>query len=173
MKKDNLQNRIYKFRAWDLEKKKWIKDRGTTFDSPEPKEGSIALSLDGHLRVYYPSCYKPEEDEDGKITEEAVNNQLHAIANSEYESIHPMETNPHYKKQYVLMQYTGLKDKDGKEIFEGDIVEYRELDRQTGKKLRGEIVFRDCRFHIKDRAGIFQYSIEVIGNVYQNPELLK
>jgi uncharacterized phage protein (TIGR01671 family) len=76
-----------------------------------------------------------------------------------------------------LMQYTGLKDKNGKEIYEGDIM--RVDDRETSI---GEIVFDDAEFKLKmvkfkNVLWKLKYknqkrSGEVIGNIYENPELI-
>lgn len=74
-----------------------------------------------------------------------------------------------------LMQTTGLKDKNGNEIFEGDIVHaYSE-----GARLIGIIEYFDNAYCIKDKNGIYnslwtnaeQY--EIIGNIYDNPELME
>ena len=69
-----------------------------------------------------------------------------------------------------LQQFTGLKDKNGKEIFEGDIL---------GKgEEKYEVNFQDGAFVIHTRHyGVkclneFAH-LEVIGNIYENPELLK
>lgn len=88
---------------------------------------------------------------------------------------------------YKLMQYTGLKDKYGKCIYEGDIVK-RIGDAYTSEfcapvkwddDIAGFTAFKEnCvdengQFEHKD---VFDYKpivIEVIGNIYQNPELLK
>jgi uncharacterized phage protein (TIGR01671 family) len=68
----------------------------------------------------------------------------------------------------VLMQYTGLKDKNGKEIYEGDIV--------NGTHRFGLVIFKDAGFFVYDEhldESVEEDEIEVIGNIYENPELLK
>ena len=65
-------------------------------------------------------------------------------------------------------QYTGLKDKNGKRIFEGDILSFR-----AG---RTHVVrFEDGAFILEDSAIPIPFAIksEIIGNVHDNPELLK
>jgi len=75
---------------------------------------------------------------------------------------------------FDFMQYTGRKDKNGKEIYEGDVVRYA---------IEGHI--QKTPYAIKDMIEWFEKmydtdsyyrwdigSIEVIGNIYENPELL-
>ena len=72
-----------------------------------------------------------------------------------------------------LMQYTGLKDKNNKEIYEGDIF-------HTGsKKILYVVEWIDCGLkgrQIKNKSWIgldyWKDDIEVIGNIYENPELM-
>ena len=75
------------------------------------------------------------------------------------------------KNDIILMQYTGLKDKNGKEIYEGDILDTT----QSGKC---KVVFTEgCFFmdfiHSRFPICTNDYEIEVIGNIHENPELLK
>lgn len=92
------------------------------------------------------------------------------------------DTSSHYNiggevNPWIYMQFTGLHDKKGKEIFEGDIIKALWEEKN---KLKGEVVWADefCGYAISD--GNFNYRIsatasglrEVIGNVYENPELI-
>ena len=81
--------------------------------------------------------------------------------------------------KYVLMQSAGLKDKNGVEIFEGDLVEHDDNlngDWETFEAC--EVVYdKDyAQFCFKWDAGNFltdYRNLNVIGNIYENPELLK
>ena len=87
-------------------------------------------------------------------------------------------------EDYILMQYTGLKDKNGKEIYEGDLL--RCFGQIPCKKERndhiGKISYFIHGFQIflwdgKDwcapkRISYCADQLEVIGNIYENPELL-
>ena len=75
----------------------------------------------------------------------------------------------------ILMQCTGLKDKNGKLIYEDDIVKFKtEL---FGKPK--QIIWDECHYILKDTFIILcdmeikQFGLEVIGNIYENPELLE
>ena len=77
-------------------------------------------------------------------------------------------------KDGVIMQCTGLKDKNGKLIYEGDIVKFKtEL---FGKPK--QIIWNECHYILKDTFIILcdmeikQFGLEIIGNIYENKELL-
>ena len=81
---------------------------------------------------------------------------------------------------YRLIQFTGLKDKNGKEIFEGDIVPTEKLVDKTLFKAQYIIVWNNevMGFEFKEiRSTTFLTlpigKVEVIGNIYENPELLE
>lgn len=85
------------------------------------------------------------------------------------------------KRRFVLMQSTGLKDKNGKLIYEGDILIQKEENEGPTKKLviweeeGGYLGLKDLK---KSFFGVvtfhrFGYTYEVIGNIYENPELLE
>lgn len=91
-----------------------------------------------------------------------------------------------------LMQFTGLHDKNGKEIYEGDIVKINNL-KETWKHSEPEFDWRVLQIkynqytwafensvlyfplstYADGREGFYDYETEVIGNIYENPELLK
>ena len=78
---------------------------------------------------------------------------------------------------YKLMQYTGLKDKEGREIYEGDIVEYENGNAGYGRP-RHEEISRDVIPNLCNHDEYFDDSSWwqtgwVIGNVHENPELLE
>lgn len=102
------------------------------------------------------------------------------------------EENPHYCHQYgymeidgiikvdedTLCQYTGLTDKNGKKIWEGDVV-------KINNDFTGTIIWHDdtaafCISPNDDAHDLLllsvyldDYEVEIIGNIFDNPELLK
>jgi len=98
---------------------------------------------------------------------------------------------PYYQmiqaESYILMQYTGLSDKEGVEIYEGDILA---LSNTPPNRMIVSVVFEDACFVLngtqtdfygktclnkvahEDEAYEASHYCEVIGNMYENPELL-
>jgi len=89
------------------------------------------------------------------------------------------------QEMYPIMQYTGLKDKNGKEIYEGDIVKYIKHEGYLLDNFIGEVYWDGVQFVIDSYTGnsvefarvdelwndILSH-LEIIGNVFENPELL-
>lgn len=78
----------------------------------------------------------------------------------------------------ILMQYTGLKDKNGNEIYEGDIIDLRIDDQAGNKHSIGYVEFDNklLRYLISFIDGCAWASfnnVKIIGNIYENPELVK
>ena len=142
--------REIKFRAWDTVEKK--------------------MKLPTLLRLSRNLPYT-DDNNNGKVFQMQCNGQ----ENIEY-----------FNGRIELMQYTGLKDKNGKEIYEGDIVRLWEsvgaigdLRREYAYPLPVEYCELWAQFVVADRQNKLQFGIwqnfgavEVIGNIYDNPELL-
>lgn len=71
-------------------------------------------------------------------------------------------------KSFVLMEYTGLKDKNGVKIFEGDIVVCNRYE----EKVDYLVLLKDLRDLPSELYGSSLNYRKVIGNIYENPELL-
>jgi uncharacterized phage protein (TIGR01671 family) len=80
-------------------------------------------------------------------------------------------------------QYTGLKDKNGKEIYEGDIIEYDTdfMGKPDNDELRYQVTFSNGSFVLAsldtgydDYRVVYLHNLgfSVIGNIYENPELV-
>ena len=145
-----MNNRSIKFRAYDTKNKKWL--------------------------AAVPSIEYLLDDDDGCISHHDIDEESAIF------------TYPHnllgndFNGRVVWQQYTGLKDKNNKEIYEGDIVEASHIDYKFGPEYTR--CLENCSGLIKwyhSYWAIGEYklfimeddSLNVIGNVFETPELLK
>lgn len=141
----------YKFRGKETDTGKWV--YGGLFKEPAPPQCFEKTLEDKYWIVYPNPRYMPDW------------NLLYEMVRTDVD-------------KETIGQYTGLKDKNGKEIYEGDIVKVF-----TNKKWRiGKIIYEHSGFTIDvtnnkeleyGRTGIIENLTEVIDNIYNNPELLK
>ena len=104
-----------------------------------------------------------------------------AIKRTNGDYFHPTQVSPN-----TVGQYTGLKDKDGREIYEGDILQYIGKRRDNMNKVyRRKVVFHEGMFALLSKElpvySALNYHCmkdgrsawSVIGNIHDNPELIK
>lgn len=89
----------------------------------------------------------------------------------------------HFDDYDSIMQSTGLKDKNGKEIFEGDIVQFEDCYEVSDFLYINTGIIEWCQggFHVTNRDSVLMedlldgdsLDVTIIGNIYENPELLE
>lgn len=121
-----------------------------------------------------------------------LGNEIVAIFENVVKSKNYIKKNGRYTLYYVpvkaetLGQYTGLKDKNGKEIYEGDILQYIGKRKDNMNKVyRRKVVFHEGMFALLSKelpaySALNYHCMEygrsewsVIGNIHDNPELIK
>lgn len=130
--------------------------------------------------IYFPIC---------SICDEYSSFSFYAEEDSIYDGIGRLPNYPYndgngddgWRKNWTLMQFTGLTDKNDKEIFEGDIVFYEDYkwivvydyDRFDMQDPKNKDHFVRSDDFSDDPGFTFWEKSEVIGNIYENPELIK
>ena len=94
-------------------------------------------------------------------------------------AIRPDQYNDYFDTEdMILMQYTGLKDKNGTEIYEGDIIQYEDITkglvRYSEKYAQYVLVNTGSVKDEFEPLGDYNMEVfEIIGNEYDNPDLLE
>lgn len=157
-------NREIKFRAWDtretltLEYMEWCKER--------------KLYLGGDANVIIAQQIQFEKETGLKYISEG-GTMVYDICISDKGKMMEIEGGWDYfgdDDNAIIMQYTGLKDKNGKEIYEGDIL--------NNEGYRWELIvlndFSDLLSFYYDKVECcLSDDLEIIGNIFENPELLE
>lgn len=149
--------REIKFRAWDTHRKQMVSNSYEHATGYADTKFHISLTIEG------------------KIFEKSV-----------YDNVLPEQVD---KKRFILMQFTGLLDKNGKEIYDGDILNYPDkIVSSNDPKHRFRLVkwveeegkFTNAYIDGNTKTSGLTFCtgnsikhFEIIGNIYENPELIK
>lgn len=134
--------------------------------------------------IKFRTWYGPDKDtKDGplKFFQDKISDRLYFTMEKDYEIGYAFDI-PFLDNDWIVEQYTGLKDKNGKEIYEGDIVA-KKHDGSEGEANVGKVFFAAGTFMIDGDGTLYEYTHSltpdvledyiVVGNIHENPELLK
>jgi len=100
------------------------------------------------------------------------------------DAIYRHQGNPWHDTRFIPMQFTGLKDSSGNDIYEGDVMEFGPSKTSVAgpySPLAEEgtiipVVYKEGKFQLEE-SDLYDclrwHEMEIIGNIYENPELLK
>ncbi|MFA5174680.1 MAG: YopX family protein [Candidatus Pacearchaeota archaeon] len=156
-----------KFRAWDKQEKKMITNFVLAPTSPEWNGFPIVQSTELYEYVQI------VQEKIGVINEDWKDILL-GFTLGDYTLID--WANWYGIDNYIVMQYTGHKDQNNIELYEGDIIEYYDYMNDNIKLTYIKWYEDTCRFDTD-----FGYNLDIIltdkfkiiGNIYENPELIK
>ena len=149
-------NRQLKFRIWDKQCNKWLENG----DSLHCLSNWTICPFTGNLVDYIETC-----DDQGQFS----NFSASPAADYYFEQGKLIK-----EPRYVIQQYTGLQDCDGKEIYEGDIVSGSFYDEEYchAEITKCEVRFNNGAFNISSR-NWHRLTLKVVGDIFQNSKLLK
>lgn len=162
--------REIKFRAWSNRFNRMFRVRELSQERDGYTHGLVDLGFEDE--------HSPTNEEFERFPELAFMGRVDFVKSANGKTS-GLTQNPDDEPCY-LMQYTGLKDVHGKEIYEGDVVNTI----YDGELFTGVVVYDESELGFKATNGKenygsnFQYlpcceEVEIIGNIYENPELLK